>query len=134
MNQRSPENLVNYKTFYSFLDEKADKKELENQMNEKSNVEDMLLNLNVSTTIHKQLKNVGILVLEILRRDLLKYEESRKTKNCWKREATEILEQATSVIKWINRYNPEDISQKNCKTPNEIKDLQNFKGNALVII
>lgn len=110
MNHNSPENLVDFKTLNTFLAEKASKDDLEMRLEGKSNIKDTTFNLNTSTTIHNQLKNIGILVLEILRKDYLNFTETPKTKNCARREAKQILNQASTVVQWINGFKPEDSS------------------------
>lgn len=115
MSHHSPDNLVDYKTFNEFLKGKVDKDEFENSLQDKSNLQDVERNLNAISTIHKQLKNVGVLVFEILRRELMKYEEKAKTKNGGKREALEILDQASNVVKWIDNFK--------IKTEEKVKEI-----------
>ncbi|CAI2358875.1 unnamed protein product [Moneuplotes crassus] len=124
MSYHSPENLVDYGTFNSALDTKVEKSDLDKLLEGKSDINQMDTNTIALQVLHKQLKNIGILVFEILRKEFMKFEESKKIKNCAKREAKEILEQASNITKWINCFNPQNVNKEDFIIPNETKDIQ----------
>lgn len=124
--QNDPNNMVDYKTFNSFVNNKVEKGELMSLLQLKSNVQDTEINMKATDILHKQLKHVLVLLIEVFRKDLLKFEQNKKPKNSGKRDAQIILNQAVYIAKWINSFNPENINTADLKLPKELGDFQNF--------
>lgn len=79
-----PDNMVDFKTFHQSLMHKIEKNEVLALLETKSNKQDTEVTMKATDVIHKQIKHIAVILIEILRKDLIKYEESQKPKNSGK--------------------------------------------------
>ena len=102
------------------IEEKADKTEVLSLLNTKSNVKDTDANMKAIDIMHKQIKHLSVIMVEILRFETEKYNKHSKTLNQSKNHSEWLLNQWMSIAKWINKFNPENINTYDLVLPKEL--------------
>jgi len=76
-----PENSVDFQTFNNSMKHKIEKSEVLSLLENKSNTQDTETNMKATDILHKQIKHIVVILIEVLRKDLLKLHHNGKTKN-----------------------------------------------------
>jgi hypothetical protein len=70
----------------------------------KSNKTDMHTNMQAIDILHKQIKHLAVMLVEMLRKDTLKHIKVPENEQTVKNNTLGILQQGLSIAKWINKY------------------------------
>ncbi|CDW75242.1 UNKNOWN [Stylonychia lemnae] len=110
------------------LIQKVDQNELDKVMLMKSNKADMEQAFKSIDIIHKQVCHQIVLFIELVKTCIEQHghQENKKTKE---QRKIFILQQAISVCRWINTFNPENINNEDLILPLELRSLQDHSKN-----
>lgn len=102
------------------LDSKANRSEVINWLDLKTNIKDTNSNMKATDVLHKQLMHLSVLVVEILRSEADKYMKQSQSVHSQKNKSMMMLHLGLSVNKWINKFNPENINACSLVLPKEL--------------
>jgi hypothetical protein len=102
---------------------KIEKDEVLSLLETKSNTQDTSTAMKATDILHKQLKHIIVILIEILRRDLSNFTHPKNTS---KKDLTIMLDQTMSIARWINSFDPENINTIDLKLPKSLGEFQNY--------
>jgi len=102
---------------------KANKADLDIFSNQKSNKIDTATALNGIEILHRQIKQVIIIVIQIWK--LLKAEQSLKgyEKNPMFSKYSYLIKQSENVCHWVDRFDPTDVNTEYMELPSELQQF-----------
>ena len=108
---------------HNIIDSKADKSQMMSVLELKTNTKDTARNMQATDIIHKQIKHLSVLLIEILRHETEKYTKVKEPEHFHKSKWLAMMHQSLSVAEWINRFTPERINDSNLSVPKKIEDF-----------
>ncbi|CAI2383375.1 unnamed protein product [Moneuplotes crassus] len=127
----SKENTVTFKDVDDIISGKVERSELISLLDFKSNKIDTDTSMKAIDILHKQIKHLSVILVEILRKDSLKMLKPKDSENISKNNTFEILNQLLSISKWINGFDPENINTTDLKLPANLNNYQDLVNEAL---
>ena len=118
--QNNGENNVDWKTFNSIIRTKISRDELWTYLGTKSNVSDTDANMKATDIIHKQIKHITAILLEVL--NSFRTPSAKNNEN----QFQILYSQGLNLLKWIFNFDPENINTLDLKLPKELHEFQNF--------
>ena len=119
------------KTLEKSLLHKIEKNEVLALLEFKSNINDTETNMKATDVLHKQIKHLIMLIIEVLRREVSKVSGNYHNEKAYKQECLMLLSQGFSIAKWINNFNPESIGPKDITLPKDLSDFNSLVDASL---
>ena len=76
--------------------------------------------------MHRQVTHMVVLIIEILKQGIVTKTESETTRQ---QRYKFLLQQACSVAKWVNEFDPQNVNSDNLILPAELKNLYNYSDS-----
>ena len=106
LKKNSGKGYVNKEAVLEMISDKIDKVELLSLLEFKSNKHDMETNMNAVETLHKQIQNVLVIILEILTNTLDEDQNNLDSEKTRLEKRQQILTYAMSIARWVHKFNP----------------------------
>jgi hypothetical protein len=113
------------------LTTKVEKSELVSIADMKSNKKDTYSNMKAIDILHKQIKHLSVILVEILRKEAMEFSKAPDLEQTIKKNMFSVLQQGLHVAKWINKFNPENINTDDLILPRDLYDFQELVNEAL---
>lgn len=98
----------------------------------KSDKVDSNLNKRISDILHKQIRHLTIIMIELLKSNLDKNMIKVPDQEYINEKKSKILfRQGLSIAKWINKFCPEDIKDEVYDMPNNLQEFDKFVNSSL---
>jgi hypothetical protein len=97
----------------------------------KSNKKDTYSNMKAIDILHKQIKHLSVILVEILRKEAMEFSKAPDLEQTIKKNMFSVLQQGLHVAKWINKFNPENINTDDLILPRDLYDFQELVNEAL---
>ena len=97
----------------------------------KSNTHDTETNMKATDILHKQVKHLIMLIIEVLRREVSKSSGNYHSEKAYKQEWLLLLNQGFLIAKWIHNFNPEKIGSNEVLLPKDLIDFNSLVDTSL---
>jgi hypothetical protein len=115
------------------LSSKVERQEVLSYLENKSNIKDTEDSMRAIDVLHKQIKHLCVILVEIMRQEVARFTtgggaDASKQKNT----ALATLKQTLSIAKWINKFNPErELVNSDLVLPKYLQNFQDLVNNTL---
>ena len=123
-------NAAEVKHLRDELDEKVSMGELRSMLSFKWNIQDIDTNMKATDILHKQIKHLSVMIVEILRNETAKYEQNQDSEQAKRNKYTMMLYQWLNIAQWIQRFNPENLNTNDLKVPEELQKYHSLIENS----
>ena len=98
----------------------------------KSDKSDTNTNKRISDILHKQIRHLTIMMIELLKNNLDRNTIKVPDQEYINEKKSKILfRQGLSIAKWINKFCPEDINEDIYEMPHNLQEFEKFVNNSL---
>jgi len=123
--------IVNEDDVKALMRSKIEKSELFDYLDTKSNIKDTQANMHAIDILHKQLKHLCVIIIEILRQEVSKYTSNGDTILSKQNKLLTTMYQSISIAKWINQFDPEKADSDEIIFPKNLQNYQDIISNNL---
>lgn len=110
------------------IDQKADKFQVIDLYDLKSNKADTETNMKAIDIIHKQIRHLIIMLMENFRVQVDTQHSNPQTRI---NRMNVVLQQSLLLAKWITKFNPENINSYDLTLPKDLEDFQEFVSQSM---
>ena len=110
-------NMLDANEIKNMMSGKVDRDELTALYDLKSNKLDTEMTMKSVDIVHKQIKHLVVILVEIMRLSVTAQSETKQSKL---NKKMYLLQQSISIGQWINEFDPENINTNDLKLPSEL--------------
>ncbi|CDW89243.1 UNKNOWN [Stylonychia lemnae] len=127
------DNSSSFEEIKQQMNIKVDRQELQDIANQKSNKKDTELSLRWIDIIHKQLKQIAILITEILKQDLAPSNTQTNLEHSKQNTKAFLFQQALLISQWMSKFDSENINEyyDSQQMPSEVEAFEKYVQESL---
>ncbi|CAI2386826.1 unnamed protein product [Moneuplotes crassus] len=120
------ENIVTKTELSTILETKVEREELIHYLKTKSSTEQYDSTIKGLEVLHKQIKHLCVILVEFVRQEISKYNNSSTSVFENKKKVMTIMDQTVSIAKWIDKFNPKETKPliEDLSIPHNLENFQ----------
>ena len=124
-------NLVNDNDVKDLIKSKIERSEVLSYLEVKSSKQDTQNTVNALDIMHRQLKHLCVIIIELLRQEVAKYTKNGETEQALQNKCLTTMYQSISIAKWIDKLDVKQPIGDDMGMPKELSNYQNLVMNTL---